>query len=155
MSEEEEGDTVVPQPGAPIVEFPYPYELLNPRTGAALDIRHFVYGDFFWNIDRVHGKRAVYKRDERLYTFSFTVVWRETWHSRAMIRQLTQVRPCLRFRVRETVHRNVHGFQEFLVKWNPTKEYFVNFSDHYKLLVEEQYGYVTFLVLSEYQHLLH
>src|SRR6056300_1644549 len=88
MSEEEEGDTVVPQPGAPIVEFPYPYELLNPRTGAALDIRHFVYGDFFWNIDRVLGKRAVYKRDERLYTFSFTVVWRETWHSRAMIRQL-------------------------------------------------------------------
>src|SRR6056300_1427285 len=129
MSEEEDDDLVVPRPDAPIVEEPYPYWLLNPRTGAALDIHHFVYGDFFWNIDRVYGKKPVYKADEGIYTFIFTVVWRETWHSRAMIRQLGQLRPRLRFRVRERVHRNVNGFQEFLVKWSPTKEFFVNFSE--------------------------
>src|SRR6056300_1410772 len=147
MSEEEDDDLVVPRPDAPIVEEPYPYWLLNPRTGAALDIRHFVYGDFFWNIDRVYGKKPVYKADDGIDTFVFTVVWRETWHSRAMIRQLGQLRPHLRFWVRERVHRNVNGFQEFLVKWSPTKEFFVNFSDHYKRLVEEEHGYVPSLIL--------
>jgi len=137
MSDEEEE---VPRPGAPIMEEPYPYELLDPETGEAPDIREFLYGGAFrWNIERVSDKRARYMEEEGIYTFDFNVVWMETWHSRRMIRQFKEVEG-LEYRPQWRVCRRTGAFPEYLVTWRNTREYFVNFSDHYKLLVEQEHG---------------